>query len=85
VRAFSGNNAYNTAGHILVDAAAQIPLAGGSLIFSAQNVFAAGGGAFGTAAGAVPLATSFGAPIPTLRRPIASSWSLRYVLSHRRS
>lgn len=81
-RTLSGGNAENRPTRSLVDLGARLPLRVGTLELSAQNVFAKYAAQFATQRNAVPLATTLGAPFPTLAYPIPSSWSIRYVLSH---
>jgi hypothetical protein len=81
IRELPAGNAYDRAPRPLLDLAARLPLRSGELVLSAQNVFAAGGGSFATSRGAVPLATTIGAPFAALAEPVPSTWSIRYVLA----
>jgi len=67
----SSNNASNLPAYLTMDAGLALSWHGTTVTLLAQNLFNANAGAFASPAGAVPLATTKGPPLPTIAFPLA--------------
>jgi hypothetical protein len=75
----SANNQANLPGHVTLSGGVRIPVPGGLLSASVQNLLGGYDGTFRSGRYAVPLAAN-GPAIPTLATPLARTWAMAYSM-----